>query len=73
MTKKNFKQWLIASLIRAVRTFAQTLITLIGSDYINIVDLDWLKILGIAGTTALVSILMSITGLPEVPKEENKK
>lgn len=72
MTKKNFKQWLIAALIRAVRTFAQTLITLIGSDYINIVDLDWLKILGIAGTTALVSILMSITGLPEVPSEEIK-
>ena len=36
---KNFKKWLIAALIRAVRTFAQTLITLIGSDYINI-DLD---------------------------------
>ena len=72
MNKKNFKEWLVAALIRAVRTFAQTLITLIGSDYINIVDLNWLKILGIAGTTALVSILMSITGLPEVPSEEIK-
>lgn len=66
MNKKYFKEWLVAALIRAVRTFAQTLITLIGSDYINIIDIDWIKILGIAGTTALVSILMSITGLPEV-------
>lgn len=66
MNKKNFKEWLVAALIRAVRTFAQTLITLIGSDYINIIDIDWVRILGIAGTTALVSILMSITGLPEV-------
>ena len=66
MNKKNFKEWLVAALIRAVKTFAQTLITLIGSDYINIIDIDWIKILGIAGTTALVSILMSITGLPEV-------
>ena len=66
MNKKNFKEWLVAALIRAVRTFAQTLITLIGSDYINIIDIDWIRILGIAGTTALVSILMSITGLPEV-------
>ena len=64
--KNNFKKWIIAALIRAIRTFAQTLITLIGSDYINIIDIDWVKILGIAGTTALVSILMSITGLPEV-------
>ena len=68
MNKKNFKEWIVAALIRAVRTFAQTLITLIGSDYINIIDIDWIKILGIAGTTALVSILMSITGLPEVEK-----
>ena len=66
MNKKNFKEWIVAALIRAVRTFAQTLITLIGSDYINIIDIDWVRILGIAGTTALVSILMSITGLPEV-------
>jgi hypothetical protein len=64
--KNNFKKWIIAALIRAIRTFAQTLITLIGSDYINIIDINWVKILGIAGTTALVSILMSITGLPEV-------
>lgn len=65
----NFKKWLIAALIRALRTFAQTLITLIGSDYINIIEIDWLKILGIAGTTALISILMSITGLPEVKEK----
>lgn len=67
--KNNFKKWLIAALIRAVRTFAQTLITLIGSDYINIIEIDWVKILGIAGTTALISILMSITGLPEVKEK----
>ena len=38
------------------------------SEYINIIEIDWLRIIGIAGTTALVSILMSITGLPEVEK-----
>ena len=36
---------------------------------INIIEIDWVKILGIAGTTALVSILMSITGLPEVKEK----
>lgn len=73
MNKENFKEWIVAALIRALRTFAQTLITLIGSDYINIIEIDWIKILGIAGTTALISILMSITGLPEVSSKDIKK
>lgn len=59
------KEWLRASLIRAIRTFAQGLLTLIGSDIINVVDINWLQILGISTTMAIVSILTSITGLPE--------
>ena len=59
------KEWLRAALIRAIRTFAQGLLTLIGSDIINVVDINWLQILGISATMAIVSILTSITGLPE--------
>lgn len=60
------------SLIRALRTFCQSLVVLIGSDYISITDLDWLKILGIATTTALVSFLTCIAGgLPEVSEVNN--
>lgn len=55
-----------SALIRALRTFCQSLVTLIGTDYVNIIDIDWLTILGISATTALMSILTSIaTGLPE--------
>lgn len=60
------KTWTRAAAIRAVKTFCQGLITLIGSDMINIVDLDWPKMLGISATMALISILTSIAGLPEV-------
>lgn len=60
---KNF--WKDA-LIRAVRTFCQVLATLIGTDYVNIVELNWPQMLGIAATSAVVSILTSVsTGLPE--------
>ena len=62
MTKRGWK----AALIRAVRTFAQGLVTLIGSEAINIIDLDWPHMLGMAATMALVSLLTSIGGLPEV-------
>ena len=62
MTKSFWK----SAGIRALRTFCQSLVTLIGTDAINIICIDWLTILGIAATTALMSILTSIaTGLPE--------
>lgn len=67
------KKWLKASLIRALKTFCQGLVTMIGADYISIVDLDWVKMLGMAATMALVSILTSIAGLPEVPKVEEEE
>lgn len=55
-----------SALIRALRTFCQSLVTLIGTDAINIVNIDWLTITGIAATTAVMSLLTSIaTGLPE--------
>lgn len=62
------KEWIKAAGIRALKTFCQGLVTLIGSDMINIVELDWPKMLGISATMAAVSILTSIAGLPEVDK-----
>lgn len=62
MTKSFWK----SALIRALRTFCQSLVTLIGTDAINIVNIDWLTIIGISATTAVMSLLTSIaTGLPE--------
>ena len=63
-----FKEWIKAAGIRALKTFCQGLVTLIGSDMINIVELDWPMMLGISATMAEVSILTSIAGLPEVDK-----
>ena len=64
-TERDWKKWARAAGIRALKTFAQGLVTLIGSDMVNIVDISWLKILGIAATMALISILTSIAGIPE--------
>lgn len=59
-----------ASLIRAIRTFCQSLVVLIGTEYINITELDWVSITGIAATTALVSFLTCIAGgLPEITED----
>lgn len=60
------KKWFIAAGIRALKTFAQGCVTLIGADYINIVDVNWPTILGTAATMAVLSMLTSLAGLPEV-------
>ena len=65
-SKKWWLKWISAASVRALKTFAQSIITLIGSDFINIVDLNWLSILGISATMALLSLLTSIAGLPEI-------
>lgn len=69
MTKEFWK----AALVRAVRTVAQTALAMIGTSVL-IQDVDWLAVGGTALLAGLVSVLTSIaTGLPEVPKVEDKK
>ena len=68
MTKENWKEFLMAAMIRALRTFAQAAIGMIavGSAFS---DVNWLQVLSVSGVSAVLSILTSIaTGLPEVKK-----
>lgn len=66
MIKKIFsKQWLIASGIRALKTFCQTCIATIGTSAI-ISDVDWKITLSTSLLAAILSMLTSIAGLPEI-------
>jgi len=60
------KQWWKAAGIRALKTAAQTAVALIGTGVVGFTDLDWLKIASVAGVAAVLSLLTSIAGLPEV-------
>jgi hypothetical protein len=51
--------WIAAS-ERAVKTFAQSLLALIGTGAVGIMDLDWLQMLGISVTATLMSVLTSV-------------
>ena len=64
--KDNFLKWLKAAGIRAVKTFAQTAVALIGTEMVGFTDLDWLHIVSVAGVAAVLSLLTSVAGLPEV-------
>lgn len=60
----NWKSWLKAAGIRAVKTVAQTAVGLIPAA-ITITAVDWPVILGTAALAGAVSLLTSLAGLPE--------
>ena len=64
--KRDWKKWIIAALIRAVRTFAQTFVGFIAVGA-ALEEVQWLRALSVSGCAAVLSILTSLaTGLPEV-------
>jgi hypothetical protein len=56
--------WLKAAGIRAIKTFAQTLLATIPVG-ISVVEVEWTTCLGIAALACILSLLTSLAGLPE--------
>ena len=65
----NWKEWAIAALIRAVRTFAQTFAGCIAVGA-AVEEVQWLRALSVSGVAFVLSILTALGGLPEVQKKE---
>lgn len=65
MKRITSKNWWAAAGVRAVRTFAQTMLSMItvGAAFSEI---NWLQVASISGVAALYSLLTSLAGLPEV-------
>lgn len=70
---ENVKKWLAAAGMRALKTGAQTLITLIGTELVAITALDWPTMLSVTATTMVLSVLTSLAGLPEIADGANLK
>ena len=64
--KEYWTSWAKAAGVRAIKTVAETALALIGADMVNIVSMDWLNIAGVCATAGVVSLLVSLKGLPEV-------
>lgn len=63
--KNNTISWIRAAGIRAIKTFAQTMIATIGTTAV-IENVNWTVVISASLLAALLSILTSIAGLPEV-------
>jgi hypothetical protein len=66
-------QWIRAALIRATKTFAQAAIAAItvNGTTATISQVDWGIVLSTAALSALLSILTSLSGLPEVSAQKD--
>ena len=68
--KRDWEKWLLAALIRAVRTFAQTFVGFIAVGA-ALEEIQWLRALSVSGAAFVLSILTSLaTGLPEAEPEQ---
>ena len=65
MRIKNGEFWR-ASIIRAIKTIAQTALSMLTVGQ-AVLDVDWLNVISVSAVAGIISILTSIaTGLPEV-------
>ena len=59
------KKWLKAAGIRAVKTMAQTAVSMLTVGQ-AVLDVNWLNVLSVSAVAGVISMLTSIAGLPEV-------
>lgn len=65
----NTTKWFKAAGIRAVKTAAQTAVGTIGAAAV-MGAVDWKMVVSASALAALLSVLTSVAGIPEVSEEE---
>lgn len=66
MTKENIKKWFAAAGIRALKTMAQTAVATVGTAAVVLDDVNWLMVGSASLLAAVLSMLTSVAGLPEI-------
>lgn len=70
-TREKFMNWLHAAGVRAIKTVAQTAVSMLTGNMVGILEVDWLAVASVSAMAGIVSILTSIAGLPEIKESPN--
>lgn len=61
----NFKLWIKAAGVRAIKTIAQTAVATIGTSAV-LGEVNWIAVASASVLAGILSLLTSIAGLPEL-------
>ena len=68
--KFDLREFVRAAAIRALRTFAEGMLGVVGTTAVGITQVDWLGAASVGATAAVISVLIAVaTGMPEVDDE----
>ena len=65
---RDWKAWIKAAGVRAIKTVAQTAVATIGTSAV-MGDVNWLMVGSASLLAGILSLLTSVAGLPEVEEE----
>ena len=65
---KNWKNWIKAAGVRAIKTVAQTAVATIGTS-VAMGEVNWIMVGSASLLAGILSMLTSVAGLPEVQDE----
>ena len=63
------KKWFKAAAVRAVKTMAQTAVSLVSVGAV-MSDINWSMVASASAVAGIVSVLTSVAGIPEVSEDE---
>ena len=67
--KYNFREWIKAAGVRALKTVAQTAVATIGTSAV-ISEVNWLMVGSASVLAGILSLLTSVAGLPELDQQK---
>lgn len=62
---EKVKKWIKAATIRAIKTAAEVALSMLTVGQ-AVLDVNWLNVISVSAVAMVISILISIKGLPEV-------